>query len=498
MKEILLDVNGDINTTAIDEYINQYGIDVPYDNPTSIYHKSSLLLGALSLNHVDLQTKLKLVEYLLIKKHANPQARDALEKALMDGNLQLADLLVQQGAKITDIYRGQNLLQIALNSNNDKVASWIIKHIERLFFDLKKDEFCKYLEKINQKFSSSSDVTVLMKSISEKYESLQKTIILKRFDKLGLIATEEIALVLAAKMSVKKYPSAIFSITMDDLDQLTDQIKNLIEKDTKENLIKFQIVYFAGSHAIFGEFLIDKTNKPTAVSYLHCDPLPGLIPYTQIITSKFCNTILPIANIEVMDSNMTLQKGLGCTYFSIDGAMLLATPTDRDYVTDVMAHMRAHGKEKTNTYDKKNNTYFKVIESNSLPTRLIRGSQVLEDMRVPIPTMGLYSLVFNTNEKKTIVNKKRETAKKSIEKDLENNPSKSIYTPVKYNTRINRKMKQYKAKVDHFLSDKKILDPAFAAQLDKYKIQGLVNFCEKKIKEEYQQEPTKVYSGKVG
>src|SRR5204863_7861650 len=127
----------------------------------------------------------------------------------------------------------------------------------------------------------------------------------------------------------KPHRSAVFAIDNDDIPLLIEQIKRLLLNETQDSIIKFQIIHFPDVHAIFGEFIIDKSNDPPTITYLHCDPLPPTTKYSSIITAAFRNELSPLANIEIYDSDVTLLKGLGCSYLSIDGAMMLATPSDR-------------------------------------------------------------------------------------------------------------------------------------------------------------------------
>ncbi len=299
---------------------------------------------------------------------------------------------------------------------------------------------------------------------------------LSKFDKLGLIASNEMALILAAKMSTKTRTNSIFVITDENKAQITDQIKHLLINKTSTDKIKFQIVLYEGNHAVFGEFEIDKTTQPSTVRYLHCDPLPPTTKYSAIITSTFTKEISPLANIEIYDSDATIQKGAGCTYISIDGAMMLATPSDRNYVTNVTEYMKEHGKEIEKPFEENN---IKYIQSSTLPTRFIRGLQYLDD---GLEVKGLNSLVFNSEEKNTVINKKGETAETVIRRDLQKRPSR--FDPEKiltFNIRTERKMKQYKKSVGDFIKDKNILTPEFSNVIDNYKIGGLIKFCNDNI-----------------
>jgi len=95
--------------------------------------------------------------------------------------------------------------------------------------------------------------------------------------------------------------------------------------------------------------------------------LPSKIRYNV----RFKNEISPLANIEIYDSHVAIQKGNGCSYFSIDGAMMLATSADRTYAVNVIEHIKKQGEE-INLLGEKNIKYMKSL---SLPTRFIRGLQ---------------------------------------------------------------------------------------------------------------------------
>ncbi|MBA2651144.1 MAG: hypothetical protein H0U73_02565 [Tatlockia sp.] len=310
--------------------------------------------------------------------------------------------------------------------------------------------------------------------MKEKYDFNHK------FEKLGRIDSDDTALILAAKMSKKARNNSIFVITEENIKELTAQIKKLIINDTNQDLIRFQIIHFSESHAIFGEFEIDKRSTPSTLRYLHCDPLPPMTKFTDIITSTFREEISPIANIEIYDSDVTLQKGLGCSYFSIDGAMMLATPPNHTYCPNVIEYIKKYGEEKNNAFEEKNIRY---IQSASLPPRLIRGLQYIDDGTGNANYIrGLNSLIFNAAEKNTIINKDGDTAESAIRKDLKTGPSKINPNEMRtFNIRAERKMQNYGDSVRDFIQDKNINDPEFSSIIEQYKINGLIQFCEDKM-----------------
>lgn len=354
-----------------------------------------------------------------------------------DKKLELASYLINKGARVnTELEKRGETVNIALKKNNPDLANLLSK------------------EEIKH-----------------------------RFDGFGLIKSDDTALVLAAKMSKKPYKNSIFVINNPDVTLLTEQIKALIEKDTDTNIIKFQIIHFHQNHAIFGEFKIDKTLEPPVVTYLHCDPAGGDVgEYSEIISDDFIESIAPLATIQVYDSAVNIQKTRGCSYFSIDGAMMLAAPADRPYFSNVIEHIEQTC-EKTEHGDHKN---IKYIKSFSLPPRFIRGLQ-FDGKEDALKKTTLLSF-FNTVEKDTVVNKKGETAEEAMDKDLKKIASKLNPDETRtFNYRAERKMKQYGTAVVNFIDDKNLFDPEFINLVDQYKIKGLKQFCEEIIEHKKEQ-----------
>lgn len=491
MKNILLENDGSINEEGIDEYIKVYGINTPYNSDNSLYNNQTLLSAAVSSNEINSDTKLKLISYLISNgaeiNHPHTTKNGGLVAiALSQKHYELADLLVKFGANLQDTYQTKNLMNIALDLKDEQMLLWILKNAKPFFFELKKEysrETNEYLHDLSKYHKKISDIFPNYEK-SELYQyvkEMEEERIHYKFKRLGLINTNDVALILAAKMSKKPYENSIFVITDDDIPEIIESIKNFIENDTTKNVIKFQIVHFPGLHAVFGEFEINKTTNPPTVTYLHCDPNPPTTEYNEIITPDFRKQISSLANIEICDSNVMIIKGLGCPYFSIDGAMMLAMPQDRYYVPNLTQYMKEHGQEKSNLFDEKN---IKYVKSFRLPTRFIRGMHFIDDgTDASSYIKGLNSLVlFNATEKNTIVNKRKETAEVAIRRDLRaRNPKADPNKTVTYNIRFERKMNQYGQVVRDFIKDKNVLDPEFSKLLDQYKIKGLVQFVEEKF-----------------
>lgn len=468
MIEILLKENGSINAEGIDEYIKTHGIEARYDNPSSVYHQQTLLESAISSNEINPETKLKLVSYLISK---GARYKDLLGAVLMTQNLDLADLLLKEGANIDVMYDGKNLFEIALDLKNEKILLWVLNNARSFFIELTSNKFARCYEKIAAIFPdyAKSELHLPLKEIAEAH---LKYI----FRTLGRININDTALILAAKMAKKPYENSIFVISDKDMPALIEQIKKFILTDTNANVIKFQIIHFHEGHAVFGEFEIDKTNKPAAIRYLHCDPARNMTKYFVVISLDFIKELSPIANIEICDSDVKIQKGLGCTIFSIDGAMMLTTPSDRTYAVNVFEHIKKHGTVEDGYPAIKN---IKYIKSTSLPTRFLRGTHLIDGSEEALGfnsykgQPNIYKTIFNTEERNTIVNKKGETAEKSISKDLQKR------TTLMFNLRTDRKLTKYEEDVREFIKDKDIISPEFSTLLDQYKIKGLVQFCEK-------------------
>ncbi len=466
MLNILLDIDGHINKTAISEYIQKYGIDCVYHNLNSKYDNMTLVYAAITSDEIDEHIKPELVFYLL-EKGAEIYIKDNLISfALCNKNFNLANVLLQHETRLLQTIERVNLIDTAIKLDNEEVWEWIMTNAHPIFRTENLSQLCKY----QQKTTSIN----FNKIAQEKYTQY-------KFSRLGLINSEDTALILAAKMAKKSdhgntRPNSIFVVTNNDIDNLIRQIKNLLEHETKKNIIKFQIIHFPRPHAIFGEFTIDKSTAASTVIYTHLDPAPHITKFNEIITMEFIKEISPLANIEINDSDVAIQKGIGCSYFSIDGAMKLATPPDRDYVPNLAEYIKKHRMKDTfMIFNEPNVTLYNV---SSLPTRFIRGLQFIIDEG---EAKGLNSCIFNTSEKKVIVNKKRETAETSVRKDLHTLPSNKPDTRITLNKRAERKMKKYSETVNNFIKDKNIIDPAFLDLIDQYKINGLAKFCEEQI-----------------
>ncbi|CEK09314.1 hypothetical protein [Legionella hackeliae] len=489
IKEILLTSDGNINEEGINQYIETYQwVDAEYNNPDSEFNGQTLLCVAITHPEINPHTKIRLATHLIKKgaiasrvgnhmEYVDPRHDELIDIALEEKNYEAANLLLQEGWNINgsfyNAYARKNLIDIALDTKNEEILSWILQNAPTLFSQIVTPKFEEYYKKIIQifpGFTTSQNYLILKQLAEERIDYL--------FTKLGLIRGQDIALILAAKMSTKPYPNSVFVINKgEQVELMAEQIKKLLENETSEKITKFQIVYFQG-HGCYGEFEIDKSTQPPTVRYVHIDPSPQLIPYNVLITENFVKTISPLANIEIFESDLKMQKGASCTFFAVYGAMQLSTPTTRDYVPNVIEHMKKQGQEMPHKFQEINITY---VRSPTLPARLMLGLHFIEDTT---DRKGLDSLIFNSPEKDTIVNKKGETAAIAVRKDLQGHASTSNQTVNRtWNMRIERKMKQYGEAVHVFIKENNIdvLTPSFSSLLDQYSLKGLVQFCEDKL-----------------
>jgi hypothetical protein len=474
MRDILIKEDGTINTEAIDNYIKTNDINALYDNPDSAYHQQTLLSAAVSLREIKPGIKERLVTYLF--EHGAEINNKKLINyglvciALANSDLSLANFLLKNGANTMDTYQGKNLLDTAIASKNEELMLWAIKNSTEIMINLFEGELDQYCKQF-----PSHQISLEFKRAS----------ILSKFEKLGKIKTNEIALVIAAKMRNKLRKNSIFVFDDSDIKKIGKEIKTLIENDTNEKIIKFQIIYFQGIHAICGEFKIDKTGEFPVLRYMHLDSLPEATEYYNVITLDFVKKISPLAKIEVCDSNVILQKGLGCTYMSIDHALMLSTPNDRDYAVNVMEYLNKNGVEETPArYIYKG--FVKEINykiSSSLPARFLRNMQYISDEEKKEGAVSvLDSTFFNTSVKNTKVNKKEETAEASIQKNLQERPNKRNLDEMRiFNLRAENKMKQFQKNVKEFIRDKDILNPEFNKKVREYRYEGFKSFCNEKM-----------------
>ncbi|MBA2709489.1 MAG: hypothetical protein H0U57_02715 [Tatlockia sp.] len=464
--------DGSINKDALENFLRNNDINMTYESPEGL-ESQTLLLETVSSPELTTQVKLNLISYLL-QKGAEINNRELkkglLGIALATNNLELADFLLKKGADTKD----KDLQDIAAHTKNEATILWVSRNT---IPESKNDEFNQFFEKVK------TQIAINNASGDEILNKLKKERIMRKFEKLGNIGVEEMTLILAAKMSKKETKNSIFICLSHDLNLLQKEIKNLLENETKEKIIKFQIIYYQGVHACCGEFKIDKTGEFPVVNYLHFDSLPEETPFHEVVTLDFVKEISPLANIKVYDSEVKLQKGRGCTYMSIETARMLSTPTDQDYAVNLMEYMKQKGKRKNapKTIFKSYSDKINYTTSTMLPARFLRSLQYTKDdenkENESIVNQSLESFIFKTNEKKTIVNKKGETAEDSIKKDLLVN--KGLMTS--FNLRTERKMKQYKANVNDFISKRNILDPEFANQVNQYRAAGLKLFCEERM-----------------
>lgn len=485
MLEVLITKEGKVNKPAIDYYKGSFGIDSPYFGFSEAYDQQTPLFAAVHSKEIDEEVKLELVSYLLllganINGLSTNDSGGLIAVALSQQNTRLASLLLKEGARIDYTYREKSLIDIAIESGNKDVTFWVLKNASTLFFDLNIHVFAKIINLWKKLFVDNREASDLLDSLEKAFIDKSHREIFLKFTKLGKIDKEVTALIVAAEMDKKNRNNTIFVIADSDIPILIQEIKKLLESPTLEGQIKFQIIHFPLTHAIFGEFIIDKTLPTPKVTYVHCDPLPPTTKYDDIITENFVKVISPLACIEILDSDVTIQKGLGCSYFSIDWALMSTTPQDRDYVPNLIQHMKQHIIEKIQPYADKNVTY---IKSSSLPVRFIRGLQHFEDgTGSSSHIQGLNTLIFKSKDAHTIVNKKNESATKAIAQDLRRQVSPSNPNViVRLNLRAERKMKTYGECVEKLLTKFSIIDPKTKEMVENCKITGLVAFCNSKI-----------------
>lgn len=460
-----------INYEVLTDYIKFFGVN-------------QIALQPIITNaQIKLNIKLNLIGFLIKQGLILNQAlnQGSLVLALEMPDLELANLLLANGASVLNNYDRKNLLDVAINLKKEEKLLWVLNNAQVLLLEFSKEKFTDYNEKILHAFPAASEqLKQTIKKINNMFHQnpIKKTVIEHLNNFKHHISKEEITLILAVKMEKKLYPNSIFVIDDNDIPVLIEQIKNLLENDTTENVIRFQIIHHTKPHTIFGEFVINK-NIPMTVDYLHCDTVPHKTPYKSIITKDFVSNISPLANIEIYDSCVSLQKAMGCQYFSIDGAMMLAIPPELPYAVDVIEHMQKFGKEEKTNFAEN----IKYVKSLSLPVRFLRGLQFIPANSRTGPYADaptIYGSIFNTREKDIIVNKKNETAETTIKKDLKEIEHDDVVKT--YNVRAERKMQQYCKEVSDFIKDKDILSSEYSDLLDKYKIKGLSAFCNSQIK----------------
>lgn len=484
MMRVLLDENGHVNTTYIDSYIELHGIDKPFFGSDEVYDQQTLLFAAVSSKEISQNKKIELVSHLLqkgadINGWFNNEKGGLIAVALSQNNTDLADLLLNSGASVYHSYQEKNLLDIVLETKNESIILWFLKYAKGFFSDLDLKTVANIFSAIKNNHSGNLKINEALIAIEKEYVAAKNQEILSKFSRLGQIGKEITALIIAAEMQKKSHSNTIFVIGDEDIPTLTQEIKKLLEEKTVEDKTKFQIIYFPVTHAIFGEFVIQKNFSESKVTYIHCDPLPATIAYNEIITNVFVEEISPLAMVEVLESDVCIQKGLGCSYFSIDGALMLATPEDKSYVPDFALHMKKHSKESFRPFKDKDVTY---LQSSSLPVRFIRGLQYFEDEVVGYQYVkGLNSSIFHSKDGQTIVNKKNKTAEESVTEDITERPSKkSEDEMVKINLRAERKMNNYYKSVKAFLEKFSLADPKTIDLIEDCKITGFVSFCNSK------------------
>lgn len=366
---------------------------------------------------------------------------------------------------------GKYILDFALNSKDEELLLFALQYAESFIFKFEVDVFHDYYQKIIHTFPYSNELNKLLEKVVNSYIKNYN----HRFERLDS-THPSISLILASLATRDKkasYKNTIFFITRADVSQLTAQLMDLIKKDTKENLIKFQLIYSGNSHTMCYEFRIDKTGKFPKVQCLYLDSVPVTsLQGNGVITSDFIQKISQFADIEIIISGIQVQKvGRECPFFAIDFGRMLNTSPNKKCFVDVIKYIKensiSHRVEKNVTY----------IVGSSLPPRFLRSLQYEK---------GLNSLIFdNESAKKTISNETGETVEESIRKNLEKRPSSSKPQDlVIHNLRIANKIYKYRLDVNSFL-EKFFHDKNFNELIDQYTIKGLNTLLAKKTENNF-------------
>lgn len=297
----------------------------------------------------------------------------------------------------------------------------------------------------------------------------------------GKNCEEEVALILAAYDRAEK-KRQIFFINAASDGKFIDCVAKLMFESTQNNIHQFQVVFNESdsSHYVFAEIVIDKRQAKPDLKIFFCDPALTYTSYDQLIHSYFLNQWQNDANVEVyLPYQELLQKGAGCTYFSIDGCLKLS---NQDKYENSYTYMK-----KNNVHQNSTDFYNFTLFSSKLPVRLKQTSQVVVDqsqllflglgMRTRTESYDLKglqsSVIDNPEEANKIVNKKGETAAQAVGKHIQEKEGNKL------NTRIDYLEKKYKEKVSHLLDV--ITHGELQKLIDKHTIKGLEAYCVNQI-----------------
>ena len=264
--------------------------------------------------------------------------------------------------------------------------------------------------------------------------------VLELFDEIGKINANEMALVIAAKQKEgKAHRQSIFVI--EDLSAFCQALQRLAMNPTESKMICFQYVTRASHHSSFGEVIIDKSSEIPHLKIFMYDPAYPEYGFDQVVSE-----------LETMSSNdlkvtliapkkqERLQKGRGCSYFSLEGAFMLSNQREFENLY--------HRIEPSSSEN------FQMIKIH-VPVRLKRSSHYLmnKDWDDKLWALGLYSSILNHPENsRKIVNHKGHTANQSVIKYLEEVSPGTIH-----NKRIDHKREGYQQDVREFMAQKEIV-----------------------------------------
>lgn len=225
--------------------------------------------------------------------------------------------------------------------------------------------------------------------------------IIEKFDELGRIAEDEVALAIEIKKQSRKKKNQdfhAFAVNHEDIPNIVKMINDNLETTSP---IRFQIALkirgkrdVADGHWAFGEFMIIPTETVPQIKILMCDPLGpslSLAAFQKFEETEEFKKLSKNADVRIFLSNDMLQtRPQGCSYFAIDGVSQLSNQENFQSVYD---YMEKHG----------------VIDNNhvvsSLPTRLLRMEQSMSSLK---------EKVLSTKSKNEIVNNKGMTFRASL------------------------------------------------------------------------------------
>ncbi len=268
----------------------------------------------------------------------------------------------------------------------------------------------------------------------------------EKFNRLGSIELAEIALVIAAKGVTSVY-------VIPEIRDLIQFINRLVENPTKNSIHRFQFVRRAGGHSFFGEVTIDKSNPQPRIKMFVCDPLGS----HDVLLYGIANALSKDALSEffVPKSEEKLQKGLGCSYFSLDGAFMLRNQEKYEDIYKLS--------EPAMPLTRK-------VHYISLPIRMKRACQYYDAIKPIIDS-----------PQSVVVNKKGQLASESIKNDLKESVNMENETRI-LNMRVERKMKTYGRKVQRYLESNNITAKSQVEEIvRKHSIPGIQEYCDRQV-----------------